>query len=112
MKFSYKGIGESAATFGVASGNTIALGEVAKVSANSTISACASGDKFAGVVLARHGNCAAMQFYGIATVACSGTAPAPGFVSLVADGNGGVKAGSGREYLVIAAENNTVTIVL
>ena len=34
-----------------------------------------------------------------------------GYVYLCADGNGGVKAGSGREYLVVAVDENAGTAI-
>ena len=94
MNYSYKGIGEITASFGVK--------DDAKLAADVPV----------GIVSACRAGCAAVQLGGIAEVTCSGAAPAPGFVKLVADGNGGLCAGTGREYLVLAAENGNAVIML
>ena len=54
---------------------------------------------------------AAVQVAGFATVAVSGSVGV-GYVSLCADGQGGVKAGSGREYLVVSVDENAGTAVI
>ena len=54
-----------------------------------------------------------MALGGMVSVPCSGGTPALGWSGLSADGQGGIKAdGAGRVYLVAAADENAVTIVL
>ena len=112
MNYSYKGIGEITASFGVKDDAKLAAGTPVKLSGAGEVTACASGDVPVGIVSACRAGCAAVQLGGIAEVTCSGAAPAPGFVKLVADGNGGLCAGTGREYLVLAAENGNAVIML
>ena len=86
-------------------------GQVCKGSANGTVAPCAAGEKFCGIVEGVRSGFAAVQVEGFAEVAVSGTVNA-GYVNLCADGNGGVKAGSGREYLVVSVNADTATIML
>lgn len=112
MNISYKGIGETCATFEVASGVTLTEGMPVKLSANGTVTACASADKFIGVVESVREGFASVIVGGFVTAAMSGTAPALGYVALVADGAGGVTAGSGNSYLIVSVDTDTVTILL
>ena len=108
MNVSFEEIGHLAATF--ADGGCTA-GQVCKLSGNGTVAPCAEGDKFCGVTEGVRGGYAAVQVAGFAAVAFSGTV-AVGYVDLCADGNGGVKAGSGREYLVVSVDENAKTAVI
>lgn len=115
MSISFEGIGQWSATF--ACGGDVAEGQVVKVSANGEVSACGSGDGFAGVaaVVGRDGEACGVILGGMVTAAYTGSAPALGWSGLSADGSGGVKADSaGREYLVadVDADNLMVTFVL
>ena len=58
------------------------------------------------------GGCACVQIAGCIELACSGTAPTPGYVKLTADANGGVCSGEGRERLVLDCSDGIVTIML
>ncbi len=111
MKTAFEQIGYLAVTF--ADGGCTA-GQVCKVSGNGTVSACADGEKFCGIADHVRGGYAAVQVAGFAKAPYTGTAPSVGYVNLCADGNGGVKSGTGREYLVVAVNptENTVTIKL
>lgn len=114
MKFSYEGIGQWAATFAC---DQVNLGEMVKVSGNGTVSACADGDDFCGMVLTvgRDGSACAVALGGMVTVGYTGTAPALGWTALAADGNGGVKSASGgRNHLVVEVDTSgsTVTFAL
>ncbi len=112
MNYSYNGIGQYAATFALKEGDEVGFGDVVKISASETVATCADGDVIAGVVLSERGGCTAVQLGGITSANFSGTAPTVGYAKLVANGDGGVKVGGTREYLVISVENDIVTFVL
>ena len=113
MKNSYEGIGQWAATFAC---SNVAEGQVVKISGNGEVTACADGDKFCGVVISvgRDGKACAVAMGGMVNVPYTGTATALGWTGLAADGNGGVKAAEGREYMVVDVDENgqTVTFAL
>lgn len=129
MKVSYEGIGQWAATFAC---GQVAEGEMVKISGNGAVSVCNAGDGFCGQVLSvgRDGGACAVALGGMVTAGYTGTsAPALGWTSLTADGNGGVQAVSGsaqtesegaqtaltgRSYLVVDVDTSgkTVTFVL
>lgn len=113
-KVSFEGIGHVCATFFAADG--VKAGAVVKLSDDATVAPCAAGQRFCGVAVtdAKDG-CAGVQVGGFAEVACADTAVTEGYVSLTANGSGGVKkAGTndaGAEYLVVAADGDgSVTI--
>ena len=114
----YGGIGRWAATF-TCSGE-VDEGAVVKLSGSGTVSACAAGEKFGGVVIsaARDKAACAVALGGLVTVGYTGAAPAAGWTALTADGSGGVKtAGESdavREVLVVDADTaaQTVTFAL
>ena len=115
MKHSFEGIGQWSATFACGSG--VAEGKVVKISANGTVSACADGNAFAGVVdvVGRDGAACAVILGGMVEVPYTGTTPVLGWSGLSADGTGGVKADSvGHSYLVVDVDSTggTVTFVL
>ena len=112
MKYSFNGIGAVTATFGTATGADLEPGTPVKMSSGGTVAACSSGDDFIGAVLGCRGGCACVQIAGCIELACSGTAPAPGYVKLAADANGGVCSGEGRERLVLDCSDGIVTIML
>lgn len=114
MKFSYEGIGQWAATFAC---KNVEVGSLVKISANGTVSACASGDNFCGSVLSvsRSGDACAVVLGGMVCADYSDTAPALGWSGLVSDGAGGVKASAdGRSHLVVDVDDSAkiVTFVL
>lgn len=109
-KVSFEAIGQVAATFYAADG--VKAGQVVKLSADSTVAPCAEGEKFVGVAVtdAKDG-CAGVQVAGFAVIPCADETVKAGYVSLAADGNGGVKKADGAEYLVAAVNGDgTVTI--
>ena len=108
MNVSFEEIGRMAVTFAQ---DGCESGQVCKVSANGTVAPCAAGEKFCGIVEGVRGDFAAVQVAGFATVAVSGSVGV-GYVNLCADGQGGVKAGSGKEYLVVSVNADTATIML
>ena len=108
MNVSFEEIGRMAVTFAQDGCET---GQVCKVAGNGTVAPCAAGEKFCGLVEGVRGDYAAVQVAGFATVAVSGSVGV-GYVSLCADGQGGVKAGSGREYLVVQVDEADGTAVI
>ena len=108
MNVSFEEIGRLAVTFGH---EGCLAGQVCKVSANGTVAPCAAGDKLCGIVEGVRGDYAAVQVAGFAEVSYSGSV-ALGHVSLCADGSGGVKAGAGREYLVVSVDENAQTAII
>ena len=109
MKNSYEGIGQWAATFAC---SDIAEGQVVKISGNGEVAPCADGDKFCGVVISasRDGQACAVAMGGMVVVPYTGSAPALGWAGLAADGNGGVKAAEGREYMVVDVDESGMTV--
>ena len=108
MNVSFEEIGRMAVTFAQ---DGCQGGQVCKVSANGTVAPCAAGEKFCGIVEGVRGGYAAVQVAGFAEVAVSGSITL-GYVNLCADGNGGVKAGTGREYLVVSVDENAGTAII
>ena len=108
MNVSFEEIGRLAVTFGH---EGCEAGQVCKVSGNGTVAPCVAGDKFCGIVEGVRGGYAAVQVAGFATVPYTGSV-STGFVSLCADGAGGVKAGAGKEYLVVRVDEKTAVIKL
>lgn len=110
MKVSFEGIGERVATFYNSAVNAAAAGKAVKIAANDTVSLCADGDKLAGFCIDADEYTATVKTAGFVTAAYTGTAPTLGFCALCADAAGGVKAGSGREYLVIEVDTAAKTV--
>ena len=108
MNVSFEEIGRLAVTFGQ---EGCQGGQVCRVSGNGAVAPCADGDKFCGVVEHVRGNHAAVQVAGFAQVSITG-AVSVGYVNLCADGMGGVKTGTGREYLVVSVDENAKTAVI
>ena len=77
---------------------------------NGKVAPCAEGEKLCGIVEHVRGGHAAVQVAGFAEAGISGSV-ALGYVNLCADGNGGVKAGEGREYLVVSVDENAGTAI-
>ena len=108
MNVSFEEIGRVAVTFAQ---EGCQGGQVFKVSAHGKVAPCADGDKFCGIVEHVRGNHAAVQVAGFAEVGITG-AVGLGYVELCADGSGGVKAGAGREYLVVSVDENAQTCII
>lgn len=110
---SFEGIGEVAATF--YAGNGVKEGKVVKLGGDSSVAPCAAGERFFGVACGGKDGCVSVQVQGFAQVSCADSTVTVGYVSLTADGNGGVKkAGTtdaGQEYLVVADDGaGSITI--
>lgn len=108
MNVSFEEIGRLSVTFAQ---ENCESGKVCKMGGNDTVVACADGDEFCGIIEGVRGGYAAVMVEGFAEVSFSGGLNA-GFVSLCADGNGGIKAGSGREHLVVSVDENAKTAVI
>lgn len=115
-KVSFEGVGEVTATFHA--DETVEMGQVVKLSGDAAVAPCAAGERFCGVAAgdARDG-CAGVQIGGCVSVKCADSTVTVGFVSLTADGSGGVKKAasddSGAEYLVVSDDGaGTITIKL
>ena len=102
MSVSFGGVGSVAATFKTS--GTVKAGNPVKITADGTVAACASGERFCGIATYAAGDgYAAVQLKGYVDAACTGDITV-GYSRLVADGSGGVKADSGEtggECLVI-----------
>ena len=108
MNVSFEEIGRLAVTFAQ---EGCEGGQVCKISGSGIVAPCAEGERFCGVAEAIRGGFAAVQVAGFATVAVTG-AVGVDYVNLCADGQGGVKVGSGREYLVVSVDENAGTATI
>ena len=108
MNVSFEDIGRISVTFGQ---EGCEGGLVFKIGGNGLVVPCADGEKFCGIVEHVRGNHAAVQVAGFAEVSITG-AVSVGYVNLCADGTGGVKAGTGKEYLVVSVNENAKTAVI
>lgn len=114
-KVSFEGVGQTAATFFAADG--VKAGAVVKLSGDAKVAPCAAGERFCGVATTgAEGGCAGVQVSGFAVVACADTTVTAGYVSLTADGSGGVKkaadADAGAEHLVVSVSGGSATILM
>lgn len=100
MNVSYEEIGRMAVTFPQSG---CKAGQVCKVGVNGIVTPCSEGEKFCGIVESVRGGIAAVQMEGFVTVPLSGSI-GTGYAQLSADGKGGVRVGTGREYLVVSAD--------
>ena len=107
MSVSFGGFHNETATFRTE--NEIAKGTPVKITANGTVSACAEGDSFCGILANGDSAYAAVQIYGEVTAKYSGSAPELGYTALVA-GADGVKAGGNRAYLVVSVDEAAETV--
>ena len=108
MNVSFEEIGRLDVTFAQSGCES---GQVCKVSGNGDVAPCGAGERFCGVVESVRGGVAAVQVAGFVTVAVTGGLNV-GYVNLCADGQGGVKAGAGREYLVVSVDENAATAII
>lgn len=107
---SYEGIGEVAVTIRVDS--ALKVGMVVRMEENDQACPCMGGEDFCGVLLNRNGDYGCVQVKGFVTVRFSGDL-APGWVNLVSNGVGGVRAfDSGMRTLVTHVDNNAKTAVI
>lgn len=103
-KFSFEEMGAVTVSFAADTG--VKGGQVVKVTGNGTVGPCAAGDAFCGVALAPRNGAAAVQVRGFTKVSRTGQLNL-GWVELVADGQGGVKA---AEAPSVTVESGSVTL--
>ena len=111
MSVSFGGFHNETVTFKV--NEEITNGAPVKIIENATVAPCEDGEVFCGILTNGDNAYAAVQIYGEVTAKFSGTAPELGYTALVA-GADGVKAGDGREYLVVSVDEaaGTVTFLM
>ena len=107
MSVSFGGFNSNTATFKTT--EEIAAGTPVKITESATVAPCAQGDDFVGFVIDCDGKYASVQLSGTVTVPYTSSAPECGFTELAA-AEGGVASGSGREYLVLAVDENAATV--
>ena len=97
-RVSFEGIGEVMATF--YAGEGVKGGQVVKLGGDGEVIPCGAGERFCGLAVSGSDGYAGVQV--------------AGFVTLTADGNGGVKkAGAGdqgQEYLVVSVDDGYATV--
>lgn len=107
---SNKGFNEGVITLGYKGG---AVGDPVTVTENGACAPCEAGQKPVGILLGQRSGIASVQVMGHQRVKYSGTAPSLGMDTIVADGNGGIKAAAnGREVIVLAVESVAGTVVI
>lgn len=112
MNVSLCGFNFNAATF---SASSVKKGAVVALSGNLTVAEAAEDAAFFGVCIDCRDGYATVQLSGYCRVAYSATAPSVGYVTLAADGKGGVKkADSGVTLLVtdVDTASGTVGVIL
>ena len=109
MKVCFEDIGHMSATFAAESGES---GKVCKVCGNGAVAVCSEGECFCGVMESVRKGFAGVQLHGFVTLPYSGTAPGLGYQGLVADADGGIMLGEGREYLVVSVDEGTMHAVI
>ena len=110
MNISYEEICHVSVTFPA---DGCEAGKVCKMGGNGTVTACASGEIFCGVVESVRGTQAGVQIHGFAKLGYTGTAPGCGYVKLAADAAGGVAVNdSGKSYLVVKVDTAAQTAVI
>lgn len=112
MSISYNGFNTKVLTF---EGKNISTDCPVQINNDGTIKNAVSNADFIGVCVSKNGDFAGVQLEGYVEVSYSGTAPAYGYATLAADGNGGVKASDdGISHLVIKLDtvNHIVGIIL
>lgn len=109
-KVSFEEMGSRLVTFFAEEG--VQDGQVVKVVSNGTVAPCEEGDMFCGVAGESRNGTVGVQVDGFVKVAA--TLPlSVGWVSLVADGSGGVKTGEdGVAALVVDVDETNGTAVI
>ena len=81
-------------------------GHVCRVSRNGMVAACANDQMFSGVAHQVRNGLVGVVLRGICSVHYTGTTPITGFLALCADGNGNVKVGGDKKYLVLRVDED------
>ena len=109
MNVSFSGFNEKSITF--TADESVTCGAPVKVSDNGTVTACADGDNFCGVVTDVRSGYATVQMSGYVKMNYSGSVPALGYTSLAAGASGTVCASEdGRVHLVTDIDKTASTV--
>ena len=108
MSVSFGSFNENTATFKVT--EDIAKNSAVKMSESNTVAACSGGEAFIGIAHKCDGGYASVQLSGTVKAAYSGSAPAVGYTKLAGDGDKVTASENGREYLVVAVDENASTV--
>ena len=117
MSVSFDGIDEMVVTFLSSGSAAPKAGQPVKISGEREVADCGDGERFIGIAISEEDGCTAVCTRGYLCLPFSGAAPTLGYGRLLADGNGGVKAGSGSEggeYAIVSVDsvNNKVGFFL
>ena len=105
----FTGYNESMTTFKAASG--VEVGMPVIVTANATVGKGTAEAVICGVARSVRDGIASVQTSGYVELPYSGTAPGLGVVSLLCDGTGGVKTGTGGRSAIVVEVDSTNTKV-
>jgi hypothetical protein len=112
MKTSFNGIGMEHLTAATAA-ESADEGKVCRAAADGSVTVCAKGEGFFGVLTSVRSGAACVQLRGYVELPYTGTAPTVGWCALAADANGGVAATSGaHEFLVLTVDTTAKTVGL
>ncbi|MBR3588282.1 MAG: hypothetical protein IKL16_01840 [Clostridia bacterium] len=109
MNVSFNGFNETALTFKCA--DKITKLYPVKISDDSTVAKCNSGDQFIGFCLDSDNENAVVQMSGYVKTTYSDSAPALGRTKLVSDAAGSVKTGTSGVPCIVLAVNSTDSTV-
>ncbi len=110
MAISFEGLGQLCVTTNCSS--TVTPGIPCRISTNKIAVACAEGEAFAGIVANVRESTAGVIVRGFVRASYSGSAPAIGYVGLMADGAGNVTySADAHEYLVVEVNIANKTVV-
>lgn len=111
MNIDFKGFGEQVATF-IADENLGKTGVPVKISANGTVTACGASENFCGICVGLRDGYAAVQLKGFVNMAAAKNT-GTGFQKLCATADGKItSATTGRECLVVTADDSNVGFIL
>ncbi len=112
MSISFKGFNEQVLTFRTQ--GKIEKGSLVKIVESATVTPCTSGDDFIGIAVHVHGDIAAVQVGGYASLPYSGNAPALGKAAISAADSTQIKSGGEKTVTVIELDesNSTAGILL
>ncbi|MBQ8764040.1 MAG: hypothetical protein IJZ07_08050 [Clostridia bacterium] len=113
MSVSFSGFNNNTLTFKCSV--AIDKGTPVMIYKSSTVIECNDGESFHGIVVDSDSKYASVQVRGVVKMPYTGTAPATGYNSLGADGNGGVKLStSSVKYLILDVDEteNIVTFLM
>lgn len=99
---SFTGFHENMVTFNC--DDTVVVGAPVSVNGNAAVTKSASGAAFCGIARSVREGCASVQMGGYMRLPYTGTAPSFGVTNIAADGNGGIKSGTGRTVVVVEVD--------